>query len=226
METTAISTIPARYRTRPDVSQEYRQHELPRPVWENIVSHLDATQMSKLALVCRLFYLICYPTCSFCSPLRGDPRCHSRWRDFAKRWPELTEKYPDANCALVRNGVSQMLCSQTFQEALMFVRENSCAKGRHILVDNPKNDQYFVCFWCRRGVKKSSQCTKKCDCGEYPCTQTTDPFHIKHICTICTSDGNVQKSYRTLEKVRASHRFVEINVGGKAQEHRLFEYAL
>ena len=226
-QSTSLSQIPIRYRTFPRVSSDSRAQCLPRPVWGLIVSCLEPDQVFKLSLVCRLLYHLCSPLCQFCTSDSGHPHCHSIWKSLGKDWPRALEKYPEANCALTKWYIGQSLCQEAFLSALGSVREQGCAKGRHALVDNHKNADYLVCLWCRRGMKKTLLCPKSCVCGLFPCYLPTSPPHFSHKCTKCACDSSlVLKSYRLLEKIRTSHPFLEVNVSGKSQEHRLFEFAL
>jgi hypothetical protein len=53
--TTSLSQVPMRYRVYPEVSRETAAQQLPRPVWELIVSFIEPEQVLKLNLVCRLY---------------------------------------------------------------------------------------------------------------------------------------------------------------------------
>lgn len=224
---TSLSQIPLRYRTFPQVSVESVSQILPRPVWGLILTCLEPDQVLKLRLVCRLLFHLCSPLCHFCSSDSGHPHCHSLWKSIGKNWPEALAKYPEANCALIQRYIGQSLCKKAFQRALGTVRDSGCAKGRHILVENPKNEEYLVCLWCRRGLKKTLQCSKSCICGLFPCFIPNSTPHYSHKCVNCACDSPlVLKSYRLLHKIRLSHPFLEINVSGKSQEHRLFEFTL
>lgn len=225
--TTSLSQVPMRYRVYPEVSRETAAQQLPRPVWELIVSFIEPEQVLKLNLVCRLLFHICSPACLFCTPSSGHQRCHSLWKSIGRNWPEVFEKYPEANCVLLQRCISQWLCQEAFQTALACVRQSGCAKGRHVLVDNPKNQEYCICLWCRRGVKKTIQCLKPCLCGLLPCSQANTTAHFTHKCTLCAcSSPLILKSYHLLDKIRTSHAHFEVNVSGKFHEHRLFEFAL
>lgn len=224
---TNFSKVPMRYRVYTQVARETATMRLPKPVWELIVSFLAPEQVLKLNLVCRLLFHICSPSCLFCTASSGALPCHSLWKSLCQSWPEVLEKYPEANCVLLQRYISQWLCKKAFQEALVCVRESGCGKGRHVLVENTNNSEYWVCLWCRRGVKKTLQCDKKCLCGLLPCSQTNNVAHFTHKCTLCTCNSPILlKSYHLLDKIRSSNRHFEVNVSGKSHEHRLFEYEL
>ena len=226
-ELTELSHVPVGYRVYPKVNRLGAGHTLPRPVWELIITYLEEEQTIKMSLVCRLLYDITCPSCQFCTGSSGDARCHSLWREVGRRWPEVERKYPQANCVLIRRCVSQWRCKDGFDQALRCVREMGCAKGRHVLAENPNNPDYNICFWCRRGVKKSLQCPKSCGCSVSLCCSPSTSFHSSHTCTLCSASSPATlKSYRLLAKIRSSHPHLSINLNGKSHEHQLFQFPL
>ena len=183
----SISEVPIKYKTCVQFLTPVTQIQLPKPLWILIMSFLPPEHSFKLEMVCRHLYSICNPVCQFCSISGGDPNCYSDWKVLSGLYPKVLETYPDANCALMKSCIRQIICLEGFEAAIGKVRSGGCQKGRHILESNPNNPLYDVCTWCRKGVKKATLCPTHCSCGSFMCSVPAENPHFVHKCTYCLS---------------------------------------